>query len=66
MHHSIGNDPPDTDRYQESNQCQGQTVVQHMLKQGKIAFTFVSGMIITLQDKVPNKVSPENSYDGYD
>jgi hypothetical protein len=37
-----------------------------MLKQGKIAFALISGMIITLQDKVPDKVSPENNYNGYD
>jgi hypothetical protein len=37
-----------------------------MLKQGKIAFALISGMVITLQDKVPNNVGPENSYDGYD
>jgi hypothetical protein len=37
-----------------------------MLKQGKIALTFVGGMVITLQDKIPNKVGPKNSYNGYD
>jgi hypothetical protein len=36
-----------------------------MLKQGKITFALVYSMVITLQDKVPDKVSPENNYNGY-